>query len=90
MLDRGLLLWGENKAGPAGHTRQGRADAVEQGGDVLFFIAEGLIDGLTVFAVQIADLKNAVDKHPQADLRRNAARAGVGAVQEGQGVRDPA
>jgi hypothetical protein len=69
VADRRLVLGGEHEARPVGQARERGADAVEHGAHVAFVGAERGVDLLAVERRDLADLEDAVDEHPQAQLR---------------------
>ena len=73
---------GQHQAGPMGYPRKGRADLVEQGGNIAVVCAQAGIDLLAVRIRHDADFQKTVDKHAQTKLRRNAPRRHMRTVQQ--------
>ena len=83
MFDRRLVLWRQHQRGAMGGQAEGRSDPVQQGASVAAIAHRG-VDLLALGHVQVADLKQAIDEHPQPLLRRDAPGADMGAAQQAQ------
>ena len=82
--DRGLVFGGQNQTGPLRQARQSRTDAVQKCGHVGFVSIHRRIDLLAVLLGHGADLKDAIDEHPQTHLRRHPSGRYVRAAQQAQ------
>src|SRR6056297_3089372 len=82
MLNRGLVLGRQNKRCALRHTGKRRTDTIKRTGHVIRIAAQCGVDHLAIRRFQVSDLKQAVNKHAQAMLRRYAAGRNMRAAQK--------